>query len=214
MKIRVGKREQKVFPKEYQDRLTLAGGRNRFGEPNFRGIWGWSRLDWLYHPRTGSYIKAPRYPVRPSRFYIEQYLPQEKFGSPWEWTRLNSDRLNGVSFDVLGPYPSRGDYELLLMLESPHVSGCESVAADEYDGCPSCRGGRFIQPTSWIVDQIARLVERSRDRSERDRHNDVLAMKNDWVKNFEGEAEDRIKDLQGNFGSQTVFLGGLVKGVR
>ena len=27
--------------------LALAGGRNRFGEPNYRAVWGWSRLDWI-----------------------------------------------------------------------------------------------------------------------------------------------------------------------
>src|ERR1700683_565742 len=28
-------------------RLARAGGLNRFGEPNFRAVWGWSRLAWI-----------------------------------------------------------------------------------------------------------------------------------------------------------------------
>ena len=28
-------------------RLAACGGRNRFGEPNYRAVWGWSRLGWV-----------------------------------------------------------------------------------------------------------------------------------------------------------------------
>jgi hypothetical protein len=27
--------------------LRLAGGNNRFGEPNYRAVWGWNRLGWI-----------------------------------------------------------------------------------------------------------------------------------------------------------------------
>ena len=28
-------------------RLEIAGGVNRFGRPNYRAVWGWSRLGWI-----------------------------------------------------------------------------------------------------------------------------------------------------------------------
>jgi hypothetical protein len=206
--ITVGLREQHEFPKEYQQRLTQAGGLNRFGDPLFRGVWGWSRLDWLYSAKTRTYSLAPKYITRASRWYIEQWLPPEKYGTPATWYNLQTDKIDGLSYDLLGPYPTRGDHECLLMLETPHREGCDSVAIDQYDGCLSCRGGRFIEPTSFIVDQITRLVERSRNRSERDRMNDTKDLMENWSKDFDNEADDRIKDSQSSFNSQTVFMSG------
>jgi Ribonuclease G/E len=143
--------------------------------------------------------------------YVEQWLPPDKYGSPDTWNTLQADKIDGFSYDLLGPFPARGDYEMLLMLETPHREGCETVAVEQYDGCYSCRGGRFIEPTSFIVDQITRLVERSRNRSERDRMNDTKDLMENWSKDFDNEADDRIKDLQSSFNSQTVFMSGTSK---
>src|SRR5690242_15144526 len=40
-------RETHEAPLSLQLRLAHAGGLNRFGEPNFRAVWGWSRLTWI-----------------------------------------------------------------------------------------------------------------------------------------------------------------------
>ena len=40
-------REAKEAPADIQERIARAGGSNRFGEPNFRVVWGWSRLSWI-----------------------------------------------------------------------------------------------------------------------------------------------------------------------
>src|ERR1019366_7496654 len=40
-------RETHDTPAEVARELALAGGLNRFGEPNYRAVWGWSRLDWI-----------------------------------------------------------------------------------------------------------------------------------------------------------------------
>ena len=40
-------RERHETPEELARRLETAGGRNRFGEANYRVIWGWNRLAWI-----------------------------------------------------------------------------------------------------------------------------------------------------------------------
>src|SRR2546425_9290644 len=34
-------------PENDAQRLERAGGRNLFGEPNYRAVWGWDRLAWI-----------------------------------------------------------------------------------------------------------------------------------------------------------------------
>jgi hypothetical protein len=52
-------RETHDAPASVQQRLTLAGDTNRYGEPNFHVVWGGSRLTWIggrmpysYHRRV------------------------------------------------------------------------------------------------------------------------------------------------------------------
>src|SRR3989442_3070001 len=40
-------RETHETPESVRRRLRLAGGINRYGEPNYRAVWGWSRLTWI-----------------------------------------------------------------------------------------------------------------------------------------------------------------------
>ena len=40
-------REIHDAPAAIQERVARAGGANRFGEPNFRVVWGGARLAWI-----------------------------------------------------------------------------------------------------------------------------------------------------------------------
>ena len=40
-------RETHRAPASVARRLEIAGGVNRFGRPNYRAVWGWSRLGWI-----------------------------------------------------------------------------------------------------------------------------------------------------------------------
>src|ERR1700744_4820378 len=77
--------------------LPLAGGRNLFGAPNYRAVWGWNRLAWIggkfeeHDPATGSLLREvvelrqePKYPAV-NRWHIEKWLPAEAYGSPRAW---------------------------------------------------------------------------------------------------------------------------------
>jgi hypothetical protein len=134
--------------------LSLAGGCNRFGEPNYRAVWGWSRLDWIggkWEDRDadGTLLREvvelrrePKY-VPHNRWHIERWLPPESYGSPEQWHAETLETQDGRSIPALGPYPSRGEYEHCFTLEGPL--------------------GEFVQLTPAIARHIARAIEASRN---------------------------------------------------
>jgi hypothetical protein len=147
-------RETHEAPAEVARALELAGGRNRFGEPNYRAVWGWSRLDWIggkwedRDPATGALAREvvelrrePKYAPH-NRWHIERWMPPESYGSPEEWLAQTLEMANGRNIPALGPYPSRGDYEHCFTLEGPR--------------------GEFVQLTPAAARHIARAIEASR----------------------------------------------------
>jgi hypothetical protein len=134
--------------------LSLAGGRNLFGEPNYRAVWGWSRLDWIggkwedRDPANGSLVREvvelrrePKH-VPHDRWHIERWMPAESYGSPANWYAQTLEIANGRNIPALGPYPSRGDYEHCFTLEGPR--------------------GEFVQLTPAVARHVARAIESSR----------------------------------------------------
>ena len=146
-------REQHDTPENIAHRLARAGGINRFGEPNYRAIWGWNRLAWIggkFEDRDEHGVllrerielrEEPKYPAV-NRWHIERWLPPEAYGSPRQWYSQTIERENGISVPALGPYPSRGDYEHCFTLE--------------------CARGEFIRLTPTVAEHIARAIEFSR----------------------------------------------------
>ena len=146
-------RETHDAPAEVARELALAGGFNRFGEPNYRAVWGWSRLDWIggkWEDRDagGALLREaievrrePKYTPH-NRWHIERWLPPESYGSPDQWHAETMEIENGRSIPALGPYPSRGDYEHCFTLEGPR--------------------GEFVQLTPAAARHIARAIEASR----------------------------------------------------
>ncbi|MGC1106031.1 MAG: hypothetical protein WA876_05800, partial [Candidatus Acidiferrales bacterium] len=138
-------RETHVAPASLQLRLARAGGLNRYGEPNFRVVWGWSRLTWIggkwtdadAHGNVTREIielrEVPKYfPF--DRWHIERWLPPETYGSPQEWYAQTIEREDGISIPALGPYPQRGEYEHCFILQGPRgefiplsPSACEAI---------------------------------------------------------------------------------------
>ena len=146
-------RETHDAPDSVAYRLARAGGLNRFGEANYRAVWGWNRLAWIggkFEDRDEQGVllrervelrKEPKYPAV-NRWHIERWLPPETYGSPRAWYAQTIERANGVSIPALGPYPSRGEYEHCFTLEGP--------------------SGQFLQLTPTIAEHIARAIEWSR----------------------------------------------------
>lgn len=146
-------RETHDAPDSVAYRLARAGGLNRFGEANYRAVWGWNRLAWIggkFEDRDEHGVllrerielrKEPKYPAV-NRWHIERWLPPETYGSPRTWCAQTIERENGISVPALGPYPSRGEYEHCFTLETPR--------------------GEFLQLTPTIAEHIARAIEWSR----------------------------------------------------
>jgi hypothetical protein len=146
-------RETHEAPASVQERATRAGGVNRYGEPNFRVVWGGSRLAWIGGRWTdrdahGNQIRetvelrrVPKY-LPEDRWHIERWLPAESYGSPEQWVAQTTEIEDGVRIAALGPYPSRGDYEHCFTLESA--------------------SGEFIPLTPAACDWIVRAIEWSR----------------------------------------------------
>lgn len=123
-------RETHTAPASLQLRLARAGGLNRFGEPNFRVVWGWSRLTWIGGKWTdtdshGSVTReivelreVPKY-LPLDRWHIERWMPPETYGSPRQWYGQTVEREDGISIPALGPYPRRGEYEHCFTLQGP-----------------------------------------------------------------------------------------------
>ncbi len=146
-------RETHEAPDGVARELALAGGCNRFGEANYRAVWGWSRLDWIggkWEDRDagGALVREvvelrrePKY-LPHNRWHIERWLPPESYGSPEQWHAETIEIENGRNVAALGPYPSRGDYEHCFTLEGPR--------------------GEFVQLTPAAARHIARAIEASR----------------------------------------------------
>ena len=156
-------RETKQAPESVERRLRLAGGTNRFGEPNFRAVWGWSRLTWIggrWEDRdaSGTLVRevvelrqVPKYHPH-DRWHIERWVPPEAYGSPEQWYAPATGGLEveaGRSIPALGPYPARGEYEHCFTLEDPR--------------------GEFVQLTSTVAEYVAQAIEASRRLTSRQR---------------------------------------------
>lgn len=146
-------RETHEAPSSLQLQLAVAGGLNRFGESNFRAVWGWSRLTWIGGKWTdmdahGNVTRelvelrqVPKYfPFE--RWHIERWVPPESYGSPRRWYAQTIERESGISIPALGPYPRRGDYEYCFTLQGAR--------------------GEFIPLTPGACEFIIRAVEFAR----------------------------------------------------
>ena len=151
-------RERHEAPENVARRLCLAGGVNRYGEANFRVVWGWNRLGWIggkFEDRdaAGNLIrevvelrKEPKY-SQVNRWHVERWVAPEAYGSPRSWYAQTLEQADGKSVAALGPYPERGEYEHCFTLQTPR--------------------GEFVQLTPTIAEHVARRIEwaRGQDRA-------------------------------------------------
>lgn len=134
-------------PADVKRVLVEEGGLNRYREPNYRLVWGWSRLETRageFHEfddsgnETGVRLEVrrePKYWPR-DRFHLEVWVPPETYGSPADWFAITKKYVRGESVEHLGEYPHRGDYE--------RVSVCQTPSGD------------FVMPTAEAVRDMVR----------------------------------------------------------
>lgn len=146
-------RETHEPPPEISRILRIGGGLNPYGEPNYRLIWGQSRLDWIGgkwedRDEEGNLLReayevrrVPKYSV--DRWIIERWVPAETYGDPALWEMQTFETVDGQIIPALGPYPARGDYEAVFTLED--------------------NAGNFVQITPMIARAFVACLETSRE---------------------------------------------------
>jgi hypothetical protein len=113
------KTEINIPPQDFQDRLTLVGGVNRYDEPNFKIAWAqyetftaggvWS-VDEKYFKGYRQLLSGSGEPC----WTVFQWHPAEDYGSPEAFYVANYDDVTGLQ--LLGEYPYSGKYEVLYNL--------------------------------------------------------------------------------------------------
>jgi hypothetical protein len=195
--FRAGPRQIAIAPPGLQDRIARAGGRNLYDEPNFRIVWGWSRLDWIWSRKAGGYERRPKYPNKKNRWLLEQWKPALAYGTKESWIRQTRAWIYGLPIEVNGPYPSRGDYELVHVIETDHCEGCQSlVGAPGGDGQCQCGGMAFVALTLIVCDNLIDLVARSREMHAATRRNRKLDSADREERDYDVFADDVIRDAQ------------------
>lgn len=169
-------REQHACPPEIERRITRAGGVNPYGEPNFRVVWGASRLSWIggewvdWADRDGTVLLrrrvehrfVPKY-LELNFWHVEKWCAAEEYGSPLLWRIQTLEFYGNRSIEALGPYPSRGEYELSHTLSAP-CAKCTSLRMPD-----DCTHREFVQITPTIAETIARMILLGREKSNLER---------------------------------------------
>jgi hypothetical protein len=186
--------------------LTRSGGKNFYGEPRRRLVWGASRLGLCWNPRLGAFEQRPQYATRPHRWYVEQYRPAEDYGTPEKWFAQNEYREFGRSVEVVGPFPRRGDYEWVFTFETPHKKWCSGVSRTDDGGCPTCGGCRFTPVNAQLLREFVQVLDTSRHVSARERYDRYSGMRDTHHREWDSMADDMIKDLQPTWGvTPTIY---------
>jgi hypothetical protein len=178
-------RETHETPASVEERVARAGGLNRFGEPNFRVVWGGSRLAWIGGRWTdrdahGNVIReaielrrVPKY-VPLDRWHIERWTPPEAYGSPERWYAQTIEVEDGIRVPALGPFPARGEYEHCFTLEGTR--------------------GDFIPLSPAACDWIVRAIEWSRRQPRQTRRAAITAREARRERDFDRAADEVLSD--------------------
>jgi len=173
--------------------MLRMGGNNRFGGPNLRVMWSNSRLGWIGgkhedRDESGNLIREvltirrmPKYPVK-NRWIVEQWKPPEFYGSPESWFRKTTEFDEG-NIPQLGPYPYRGDYQLVSTLETA-AGEFEQLSIDLLEDIATAfrikEELRLKREASELVDQQAFRDEKSAIEKQKQKQ---IADDEEWAKN-------------------------------
>jgi len=190
-------RETHDAPAHVCERIASAGGLNRFGEPNFRVVWGGSRLAWIGGRWTdrdvqGSVVRetielrqVPKY-IPTDRWHIERWMPPESYGPPDEWFARTVEVEDGIRIPALGPYPSRGDYEHCFTLETA--------------------AGEFVPLSPAACDWIVRALEWARRQPRSAMRAAIASREARRERNWDRAADDALDDAAPAFHGHTFVV--------
>lgn len=186
-----GEREILYPPRELQERLTRVGGRNIYGEPNFRIVWGWSRLTWLggQFESDGSFEVGQRLEPKhlpENRWYVEAWYPAEMYGTPRSWKMAYETTVNGHKVEQLGPYPARGEYEYLTRIQTSD--------------------GKYAALTPTTIETIVNLVRRNQEMRHADKRARQFANHERKLKDDDARDDAILNDMPGTYKKPRVVV--------
>lgn len=188
---------KRPVPKSVKKRLAELYGRNPFGQPLYRVIWGEDRLTlmigtkdspWVDSDAEGNFIReatgprwVPKYALQGvERWYIERWLSAEEYaGSKENWDKFCAAEM--------GPYPAEGEYEHCFTL--PRAMGSDLTAS--------------------VVDFIIQTIERSREMVRADKAKAKQALEDaqkQKLANWERDAEAQLADSMSAFNGPAVTV--------
>lgn len=105
-----------ICPPEYQKRIAHAGGFNKYGEPNFKLVWGeaWSTRAGGFWEHTGFSGYRDVYTNETPCWLLLEWKAPEEFGSPTSYYIQNYDEATGLQ--DLGEFPYAGRYQVMFIL--------------------------------------------------------------------------------------------------
>lgn len=114
-------------PPDYQERIANAGGFNRYGEPNYKIVWGEAHTTraggyWEQEGITG--YRDVHLNDTPCWILLQWHDPIE-YGSPTLHYMDNYDEATGLQ--TLGEFPYRGAYQVLFILRDTTVENGKLV---------------------------------------------------------------------------------------
>jgi hypothetical protein len=128
----VGEERSKRPEPIWQETLNRKFSVNLFGEPNVRIVWAPSILEnvaglWTDRdPESGALVRqvagvrrVQKYAHLGERWVLEKWVPPERYGSPGVWDAMNEQAVGFETFDTLGAFPHRGEYEHVFTFEYP-----------------------------------------------------------------------------------------------
>jgi|GEM_PF-3080739 len=167
--IRPGRVHHQDPPARVQRFLANYGGKNRYGGPMYRLVWGGSRLSWKAgewndHDEHGELIRTviecrqtPKYFWARERFVLESWRPPETFGTPAEWY-ARAEWIGGQKVDLLGDYPREGDYGPIDVVEDIVLRCTRLNIHGPNKPCDSCTGESvYLEPTRLYVKHMVDL---------------------------------------------------------
>ncbi|MBA0086345.1 MAG: hypothetical protein HRJ53_15295, partial [Acidobacteria bacterium Pan2503] len=96
---------------EYVAHINAIGGMNRFGQPNFKIVWGQNETILVYgtddNGKRGQHVILKHGGI--AAWFIDVWKPPECYGSPELWYALTWDWDNDAP--TIGDYPWQGLYE-------------------------------------------------------------------------------------------------------
>jgi hypothetical protein len=139
---------RRICPTNFTERLTRAGGLNKYGQPVFKLVWGESESMRVggYFVRDGfiGYRDMPSV-GREACWVIMIWEPAEMYGTADRWYRDYRDEVTGLA--ELGQYPYQGRYRVLQkLIHREFVNGEVKITR--------------LEPSSFILDIMLPLIMR------------------------------------------------------